>query len=55
MNTWKLQDAKNRFCEVVAAAQKEPQTVTKHRKPAAVILGIEEYERLCREARGRTM
>ena len=29
---WSVQDAKNRFSEVVAAAQREPQTVTKHGK-----------------------
>jgi len=43
---WSLQDAKNRFSEVVEAAQREPQTVTKHGKPAAVIMAAQEYERL---------
>lgn len=43
---WSVQDAKNRFSEVIEAAQREPQTVTKHGKPAVVVLAAEEYERL---------
>ena len=46
--SWSLQDAKNRFSEVVQAAQHRPQTVTKHGKPAAVVLAANEYERLRR-------
>ena len=34
--TWSVQDAKNRFSEVVEAARRKPQTVTKHGKPAVV-------------------
>ncbi|MBF0333370.1 MAG: type II toxin-antitoxin system Phd/YefM family antitoxin [Alphaproteobacteria bacterium] len=46
---WSVQDAKNHFSEVVeAASHGEPQTVTKHGKPAAVVLSIEEYARLRR-------
>ena len=44
--TWSMQNAKNRFSEVVEAAQSEPQTVTKHGKPVVVIITTEEYERL---------
>jgi antitoxin Phd len=44
--TWSVQDAKNRFSEVVKAARRKPQTVTKHGKPAVVILAADEYERL---------
>ena len=43
---WSLQDAKNRFSEVVEAARREPQTVTKHGKPAVVVVDVAEYERL---------
>jgi antitoxin Phd len=43
---WSVQDAKNRFSEVVEAAKRKPQTVTKHGKPTVVVLGVEEYERL---------
>jgi prevent-host-death family protein len=47
-HSWSLQDAKNRFSEVVNAARHEPQTVTKHGKPAVVVLDAAEYERLRR-------
>jgi len=41
-----VQDAKNRFSEVVEAARRTPQTVTKHGKPAVVVVDVVEYERL---------
>ena len=44
--SWSIQDAKNRFSEVVEAARHSPQTVTKHGKPAVVVVDISEYERL---------
>lgn len=44
---WPLQDAKNRFSAVVAAAlEGEPQRVTRRGKPAVVVIADEEYERL---------
>ena len=45
---WSIQDAKNRFSEVVEAARRAPQTVTKHGKPAVMVVDITEYERLRR-------
>jgi prevent-host-death family protein len=45
---WSVQDAKNRFSEVVEAARRAPQTVTKHGKPAVVVMDVVEYERLRR-------
>ncbi len=45
-HTWSVQDAKNRFSEVVEAARRQPQTVTKHGKPAVVVVAADEYERL---------
>ena len=49
--TWTLQDAKNRFSAVVDAAEKgEPQVVTKRGRPAVVVVGAAEFERL--RARG---
>lgn len=49
MAEWSLQDAKNRFSEVVnAALAGEPQRVTRRGRPAVVVLAEEEYERLCR-------
>lgn len=44
--SWSIQDAKNRFSEVVEAARRKPQTVTKHGKPAVVVVAADEYERL---------
>ena len=50
---WSVQDAKNRFSEVVEAARRAPQTVTKHGKPAVVVVGVAEYDRLRRLERAR--
>jgi prevent-host-death family protein len=47
-DSWSIQDAKNRFSEVVEAAQQEPQLVTKHGKPAVVVVAADEYKRLRR-------
>lgn len=47
MSAWQLQDAKNQFSAVVAAALAgKPQRVTRRGKPAVVVLADEEYERL---------
>ena len=46
--TWSVQDAKDRFSAVVEAARRRPQTVTRHGKPAVVVMAAEEYERLRR-------
>jgi prevent-host-death family protein len=46
-STWSLQDAKNRFSAVVeAASHGKPQVVTKHGKPAVVVVAAAEYARL---------
>jgi antitoxin Phd len=50
---WSVQDAKNRFSEVVEAARRTPQTVTKHGKPAVVVVDVAEYERLQRLERAQ--
>jgi prevent-host-death family protein len=43
-STWSLHDAKNRFSAVVEAAQRRgPQTVTKHGKPAVVVVDAGSY------------
>jgi prevent-host-death family protein len=45
--TWQLQEAKNRFSEVVEEAIKHgPQTVTKHGREAVVVMSVEEYQRM---------
>jgi prevent-host-death family protein len=44
---WKLQDAKNRFSEVVnEAARSGPQIVTRRGEETAVVLSMEDYLRL---------
>jgi prevent-host-death family protein len=42
-------DAKNRFGQLLAAAQRAPVTVTRKGRPAAVVMSVEDYERM-REA-----
>lgn len=51
MAKWSLQDAKNHFSEVVIAARRSPQTVTKHGKPAVVVVDADEYTRLVNQKR----
>ncbi len=47
MNTWPLQDAKARFGEFLnATLTVGPQVVTYHGKQAAVLLPLEQWERL---------
>jgi prevent-host-death family protein len=47
---WPLQDAKNRFSEVVSKARQEgPQTVTRRGVRAAVVISAEEFDRLTSE------
>jgi len=44
---WPLQDAKQRFSELIRAAESDgPQLVSRHGKEVAVVLDIEEYHRL---------
>jgi prevent-host-death family protein len=43
---WQLQEAKSRFSELVDRAIKHgAQMVTKHGKPAVVVISAEEYQR----------
>jgi prevent-host-death family protein len=45
--TWQLQEAKQRFSEVVRRALEQgPQVVTRHGEAAVVIVAAEEYEAL---------
>jgi prevent-host-death family protein len=47
MPTWKLEDAKNRFSEVVRLAMADqPQRVTRNGRDAVVVLSASEYDRL---------
>jgi prevent-host-death family protein len=47
-STWKLQDAKARFSELVRRARsKGPQRVTIHGREVAVVVSAEEFGRMC--------
>lgn len=48
MNTiWQLQDAKNKFSEVIERALKHgPQLITRRGKKAVIIMSYEEYARM---------
>jgi prevent-host-death family protein len=46
-DVWQLQEAKNRFSEVVDRALSEgPQTVTRHGKEVVIVLSKDDYSRL---------
>lgn len=52
MQDWQLQDAKNRFSEVVKRARDEgPQTVTVHGQRAAVIVSAQDFDALTKPPR----
>ena len=45
MKIWQLQDAKNKFSEVVElAVTSGPQTVTRHGRPVAVIVSAADFK-----------
>ncbi|MBA3035441.1 MAG: type II toxin-antitoxin system Phd/YefM family antitoxin [Desulfobacterium sp.] len=46
-NVWQLQEAKNKFSNLVDRAQDEgPQFITKHGKESVVILSIKNYQKI---------
>ena len=52
-HTWQLQEAKNKFSQVVKdAVSSGPQTITKHGAEVAVVLSYEEYKQMI-AARGK--
>jgi prevent-host-death family protein len=54
LRRWQLQDAKNRFSELVTQAQQSgPQLVTRRAEAAAVVLSYEDYQKLGRARRRR--
>lgn len=51
--TWALQDAKNRFSEVVEHALHEgPQFVTRRGKEAVVVLSVQDFQQLSAAGQG---
>ena len=55
MKTVTAADAKNRFGQLLDIAQREPVTVTKQGRPAAVMLSVEDYQRIRGAARDRLL
>jgi prevent-host-death family protein len=52
LSTWKLEDAKARFSELVRRARSEgPQRVTCRGRDAVVVVAVEEFERLAPDRR----
>ncbi|MCL2882298.1 MAG: type II toxin-antitoxin system Phd/YefM family antitoxin [Coriobacteriia bacterium] len=47
-STWQLQEAKNKFSEVVRRAQKEPQVVTVHGEPTVAVISYDKYREVVR-------
>jgi prevent-host-death family protein len=48
---WQIQEAKQRFSEMIRAVTTEgPQVITRHGEDVAVVVGIDEYRRLTRPA-----
>ncbi len=48
---WTVAEAKAKFSEVIARANEgEPQTITRHGRPAAVVVSAEEWERKSRRS-----
>ena len=43
---WQLQEAKNRFSEVIKMAANAPQSITLRGEPVAVIISMQSYEKL---------
>ena len=54
--TWRLQDAKARFSELVRRAKSEgPQHVTVHGREEVVVVGADEFRRLSGDRSGRAL
>jgi antitoxin Phd len=48
INEWQLQEAKNKFSEVIKLTQESgPQYITKHGLVTAIVLSIKDYQKLC--------
>ncbi len=44
-DAWTVADAKARLSEVIAQAQREPQTITRNGRPSVVMVSVEEWQR----------
>jgi prevent-host-death family protein len=46
MPDWQIQEAKSKFSALIHEAQSEPQTITRHGEPVAVVISAPEFARL---------
>lgn len=46
MSSWQIQEAKQRFSEVLRRAQGEPQIITRHGEEVAALISVELYHQL---------
>jgi prevent-host-death family protein len=53
MKSWQLQEAKSRMSELVRSAQDEPQQITLHGRPVAVVISSDRFDAL--SARGESL
>lgn len=44
-NEWQVQEAKNKFSQVLKQAAKEPQVITRSGRKAGVVMSYEDYRR----------
>jgi prevent-host-death family protein len=50
MHDWSIRDAKDHLSQLIEAAQREPQAITRRGRRAAILLSEQEFERLQRQA-----
>jgi antitoxin Phd len=47
MKKWAVQDAKNQLSQLIELVQSQgPQTITRHGRPMAVIMGFDEFQKM---------
>jgi len=44
-STWQVQEAKNKFSQVLDQAETEPQVITRHGRKSGVLMSYKEYRR----------
>lgn len=44
-STWQVQEAKNKFSQVLDQAEEEPQLITRHGRKAGVLMSYETYQK----------
>jgi prevent-host-death family protein len=44
-STWQVQEAKNKFSQVLDQAENEPQVITRHGRKAGVLMSYAEYRK----------